>query len=519
MLLNIFLLCTGIATLFSIKDWRRGIYLMILIGIVKDPVRKMIPGAPAYLALATVPVWAGILIGAFIENPGLWHDFRNSYRKLTTAIIIFLVSLLPAALKSATYGTGSWQVTLIGFFSYSSLIFGLFIGYIYPKYKEDIKKILIFYCIVNAIMLIGTPLEYLGVAKGWDALGTDALKGKWVHYGVYGYVIHLVSGFYRSPDVMGWHACTMSMLAIMMALQSSVKQRYFWVIIAGWGLMGGILCGRRKMIFMLPAFASILCLLYWNLPKRIKFSTLLAVILISSSTGVLIYHKMGPSTAIEKYYMQDPRVVFGRVEAHGYRSLITTYRQSGIFGEGLGTATQGIHHLNVTKPRTWQEGGLGRILVELGIPGFLCFLFLGFALVTTMWRLVAKQIDPSSTEFILRAGLISLIAANAVSFVVSHQIYGDPTIVCFFSVLIGFVLSKTQISEPVIEEPIGEPEQRRDTYMPQRIGSRTTNIRPLNPYRRFYKTSLNSENRSQRTPVRSSGPTGQADVRRQRTPG
>ena len=117
MLLKLFLLITGIATLFSVKDWRRGIYLMILIGIVKDPVRKMIPGAPAYLALVTVPIWGGILLGAFIENPGLWHDFRISYKRLSTAILIFIASLFPAAIKSATYGSGSWQIALLGLFS------------------------------------------------------------------------------------------------------------------------------------------------------------------------------------------------------------------------------------------------------------------------------------------------------------------------------------------------------------------------------------------------------------------
>ena len=488
MLLNIFLLFTGIATLYSIKDWRRGIYLMILIGIIKDPIRKMIPGSPAYLALATVPIWGGILIGALIENPQLWQEFRNSYQRLSTALIIFIASLIPAAVKSATYGVGSWQITLVGFFSYSSVILGLLIGYMYPTYKDDIKKLLIFYCVLNAIMLIGTPLEYLGLAKGWDALGTAALKGKWVHYGVRGYVIHLVSGFYRSPDVMGWHAVVMSMFAIILAMQSSGQQRYIWIVIAGWGLMGGILCGRRKMIFMLPAFISVLFLFYWSLSKRIKFFTLLAVILISSATGLLIYKKIGPSPEIEKYYMQNPRAVFGRVEQHGFRAVIGTYFQSGFFGEGLGTATQGIHHLKVSKPRTWQEGGLGRIMVELGIPGFLCFLLLSLTLTATIWRLISRLSDSSFSEFVLRAGLISLIAANSVSFVVSHQIYGDPTIVCFFSVLIGFVLSKTRFSEPIIEEPILEPKLRNVTNMPDIIDLRTTKIGPLDGYRLFDKT-------------------------------
>jgi hypothetical protein len=333
-------------------------------------------------------------------------------------------------------------------------------------------------------MLIGTPLEYLGIAKAWKALGTSAMKHEWLQYSVYGTIVRMVAGFYRSPDVMGWHAIMLSMLSIILALQSSGHQRYLWIVIAGWGLMGGILCGRRKMIFMLPIFISVLCWLYWSLPKRLKFSTLIAVILISSGTGYLIYKKMGPSPAIEKYYFQNPRLVFGRVEQHGFEALITTYRQSGIFGEGLGTATQGIHHLNVSKPRTWQEGGLGRILVELGVPGFLCFLFLSLTLASTMWRLISHSFDPSSSEFFLRAGLVALIAANAVSFVVSHQIFGDPLVICFISLIIGFILSKTPVRD-VVRESIIKQKLKDDSVIPD-IGIKRR-IKPGPGYPQFYK--------------------------------
>jgi hypothetical protein len=283
----------------------------------------------------------------------------------------------------------------------------------------------------------------------------------------------------------------LSMLSILLALQSSGHQRYFWIAVAGWGLMGGILCGRRKMIFMLPVFISVLCWLYWSLPKRIKLSTLIVVVLISSGTGYLIYKKMGPSPAIEKYYLQDPRLVFGRVEKHGFEALITTYRQSGIFGEGLGTATQGIHHLKVSKPRTWQEGGLGRVLVELGVPGFLCFLFLSLTLASTMWRLISHSFDPSYSGSILRSGLIALVAANAVSFVVSHQIFGDPSIICFFSVLIGFILSETPTEDPA-QESIIKPKLKEDSVIPDLTSSQTT--KPEFGYRQFYKTQHRKTN-------------------------
>ncbi len=129
MLLKLFLLFTVISSLYAIKDWRFGIYLMILVGIFKDPIRKMIPGAPAYLALATVPIWGAICVGAIIEDPKLIKNFIKQYKSLAVAIFIFFLSILPAAVKSATYSSGSWQITVLGFFSYISVLLDLFFGY------------------------------------------------------------------------------------------------------------------------------------------------------------------------------------------------------------------------------------------------------------------------------------------------------------------------------------------------------------------------------------------------------
>ncbi len=107
----------------------------------------------------------------------------------------------------------------------------------------------------------------------------------------------------------------------------------------------------------------------------------------------------------------------------------------------MGTATQGTHHLAVKRPRTWQEGGLSRILVELGVPGFICFLMLTIALVRRVIFLVSRRLEPKSREFPIMAGLAAIFFANACSFVVSHQIFGDPFIIVFFSLLVGFLLS------------------------------------------------------------------------------
>jgi hypothetical protein len=444
MLLYTFLILIGAATGLSFKDWRRGIYLMILIGIIKDPIRKMIPDSPAYLALATVPIWGAILISSLIENPNVLKNFSSKYPRLSLAIGIFLISIIPAAVKSATFGSGSWKITLLGLFSYTSVIFGIYLGFIYNQKTSNLLILLKLYCIVTALMMIGTPMEYLGIAEGWAALGTVALGHEWVQTSLYGTIVDMIAGFYRSPDVMGWHSTALSMLSIILATSTTGRQRYIWIALAGWGLIGSILCGRRKMFFMLPVFMSVLTFLYFNVPRRIKLGSVITIIIVSLLSGAFVYRKIGPSVSVEKYYFQDPNVVFGRVEKHGIETVIGTYKQSGFFGEGLGTATQGSQHISATRPRTWQEGGLSRIMVEMGLPGFICFMFLIIILFLTVWVEIIK--DPlfyNSPDFSLRAGLTAFICANAISFVVSHQIFGDPLIICFVSILIGSILSNS----------------------------------------------------------------------------
>jgi len=197
---------------------------------------------------------------------------------------------------------------------------------------------------------------------------------------------------------------------------------------------------------MLPVFATVLSWTFWRTQRQLQLKHFLAIALVSVCVGYFLYQKIGPSSAIEKYYFDNLQSALNRFEVHAFDSPMGTYRQSGFWGEGLGTATQGAHHLKVSKPRTWQEGSLGKILVELGVLGFVCFIFLGFSLVTTTVHLVTRVVDPQSPAFTLYAGLFAVFLANIGSFTVSHQILGDPFVLCFFAILIGFILSASRFT-------------------------------------------------------------------------
>jgi hypothetical protein len=113
-----------------------------------------------------------------------------------------------------------------------------------------------------------------------------------------------------------------------------------------------------------------------------------------------------------------------------------TIRQFGILGAGLGSATQGVQHvLGPEQSLSWQEGGLGKLAIELGLPGLLAVALFAFTAVRMMIRISGLPDHPSTSQ-IGRAALFGIVIANMVNFMASAQTYSDPVLTilaCFFT--------------------------------------------------------------------------------------
>ncbi len=446
MLLNGFLALIGISVFISFQNWRKGFYFLVLVGVLKDPVRKLVPGYPAYLTLSAVPIWGAMLLSAYRENPDVWRRFQEKYPMLSKAIFWFILSMIPPAFISATYGPGSWQLTLIGAFSYLTFIFGILTGFLFMDETERIWNVMRFFCVLTALMLAGTVFEYMGWRTDWKAIGNQTMGFAWIRYSGEG-ILFLISGFYKSPDVMGWHAAAMVMFATLLAIREKGLWRYLWAALIGWGIVCAYLSGRRKVVYLIPAFMFVFLWLNVYYRRLLRLDVLILIIISSLSIGFYIYEKIGIQEDFQEYYVNEADQVLERLEKHGIRTIIGTYRQSGFFGEGLGTATQGAHLLQVDRPRTWQEGGLSRVMVELGVIGLICFFILGVTFLRTIWNLLFFQYDVRSDFSLFRIGLISFILANFGQFIVAHMILSEPFVNMFFSFLIGCMLMPIETTQ------------------------------------------------------------------------
>ena len=155
MALGLALLLSGTFSLVGLLNWRQGIFCMVLLAAIQDPLRKMVPGAPGYLVLITTPILVASLLKVFGSVPRWWADFRKFCPGIAKTYPVFAFLCLPAAYLSFTYGPGTWMVTVLGVFSYSVILFSVVAGFHFSRSGLQLRRILAFYILAHGLMLSG----------------------------------------------------------------------------------------------------------------------------------------------------------------------------------------------------------------------------------------------------------------------------------------------------------------------------------------------------------------------------
>jgi hypothetical protein len=145
--------------------------------------------------------------------------------------------------------------------------------------------------------------------------------------------------------------------------------------------------------------------------------------------------------------------------------LFDTIQQFGYLGAGLGVATQGVYHVTADDANAvlgWQEGGLGKLAVELGLPGLLAITLLLWRVFIIMNRIARFPDLPGSSQ-LGRAMLFALVIANIANFMASAQSYSDPVLTLFTAFFAGclFAMSKLDEQQPA---PAPEPAPQRPPF-------------------------------------------------------
>jgi hypothetical protein len=440
MALAFYLIFLGAACAYALVDWRRAWWLVLICGVIQDPVRKLSAGSPVWISFAVVGLYCAILFGARNEMRAYAVEFTRRFQSVSTGITAFLVLLLISALNGLwTYGWDKWPAPTVSFVTYVVPLIAALLGYTWLQREEMMMQFFRIYAALTSVALIGTVLEYLRVKS--RLLGLVSFEGDYIRH-LPGIQIRMLSGIYRGPDVMAWHAGMLTVIGVAMVVRVGLrKQMLLWSAVAGWGFFNCLIAGRRKAIYFVIVFCA---MFFWRYILRVKPAQAFAIIGLMAVLMVVVDQlSSGENTSVYTKSAVASRDEIGQRFEGG---VMQTFREVGYMGAGLGTATQGVHHLLGSNSIGWQEGGLGKLAMEVGLPGLIMMLVMAFIVGRLLLVLTRLPDVPGSSQF-LRVTMFALVAANVAGFIASAQAYTDAVLALTAGFLVGCLFATAALDE------------------------------------------------------------------------
>jgi hypothetical protein len=444
----------GLSSLIALIDWRIGVILCMMFDSIRDPVRKITPEYPLVITLTIAGLWVATFMGALMNSRPrlrLASEFYPQNRIIWWSLVC---ALIPAALVSLVSYSDGWLLAAIGIVSYTFPIVGVVVGLAYVRRGRDMLVPLVWYCLTNGVILVGAYLEFME----YPYVGLRGMGVHWVRH-QWGYSIKLISGYYRSPDLLGLHAAHVLMFTTILMMRSRTHFRWIWAPLCLYSSWCLLICGRRKMIVM-PLFFFLMVLIQGIRSGRTTFAVKAGAAMAVVAALLVAFFPSNTASDYMRFAETSKSESWDRLSQTGFGGFFITLQQSGILGHGLGTATQGGRQVATHTARTWQEDGITRIAAEFGLPGsFFVFCAL-YGLGRCMWKAI-RVMPGRSHAANLQIDFLGVVAANAASFAISHQAYsGDPSAIAIASMCLGFVLAVPLLGEEAREAAILQNQAR-----------------------------------------------------------
>ncbi len=429
-----------IALLVTAQNWRAGFIFVLIAGLLQGPLRKLTPGVPAYYILWPAVLFLVVLFFAwqrrqlapirllYLEDPGLrelWSLFG----------LLFFLQMVHAGVR--------WSplVPMLGAIEYLMPLAAVLLGAGLARNPRRIFWYLRWYVL---LMVPAALSVYLSVwyQDAWPILrDVGTFIGKALIIYDMGTVMQSFPGTFRVGEIASWHAATGAVFLFILAFYR--KRPAFWLLVVLLMLLltGAILyTGRRKMLLGLTLFLGLQTIGLGLFYKGVGKWLILALPLVGVAslfpgflTEVPKQEYVGRGLSV--FTSADDRLETG---LNLMRSAII--RADGI-GLGVGVYSQGARYAGVDLSSAVGgagEAGMGKLVLELGIPGVLLILFLGMRFVIVLLKLLRflkRQRDPSLPLLIF---LGSYLLTQGAIFSVATQLFGDPFVLINLGLMMGF---------------------------------------------------------------------------------
>ena len=431
-------------------NWRAGFCLCLVAGFFQDPIRKVIPEQPVYFTALVVAFVAMTLVGAYLH--GIQISFRPIHAWngiLRTPLNLFIILVLIQG-SVAFIKTGNLVIAGIGLIAYLSPLPAVLLGYHFGRSEQAIASFIKVYLVICLAMLSGIYLSYVGY--DWKLL--ESVGEGLTAFSPSGDKLELLPGFLRSPEIAAWHAATSICMIILL---SSLRRQGSSMWVAGVMVLflGGalLLTGRRKFLAEIVLFACAYCLLLIWFRKGVTQYVVLLVGGMFVACLAYAYLPSGEFKSEMSSYSERGASVQGDAMDRATLMTVDSFQwvvaQNGILGAGAGTGSQGAQHFGGGSELVGgaAEGGLAKVLAELGVPGLLLLCWLVISLVRYIFSVLVYigNGDPSLTK--LTIGITAFLAANAPVYAIAHQVFGDPFVLTILGMLLGFIMAMPRVQK------------------------------------------------------------------------
>ncbi len=471
-MLILFLIILAGSCLFVMSSQQYALNGVLLIGFLQDPFRKLVQGEPIYF-IVMVGVVFGLLLLKTLSREGVagmvspftsWVDYIRSP-------ISFFIGILAIQFFHSIFRWGNILVSLIGLISYIAPFLAIIVGYYAVNNLSDVRKFMKVYVAFGLLVGVTVALSFVGFELSIFREVGAGLK-------IYdqGTVLRSFSGIMRTGEIAAWHLATTSCFIVI--LYSTSKRRPSILIVSVlvlFLLLVIAFTGRRKMLMLVSLFGVFYLFGFFYFRKTLSFVAVFCScsLVFTLWAGFEYIFPGGYSSDVQNYLARGSSVytsASSRFLELGLNPLKWAFDRVGLLGGGLGIASQGAHFFQASSIAGGSgEGGLGKVMVELGLPGLLIILWLMISMARYVFRCLnlAAQSFVTPQLLVLVLGASILLLVNAMTFTVATQVYGDIFILLVLGLISGFVFALPKF----VVSSMNESSATTDTQQPQLIHS------------------------------------------------
>ena len=437
-----------------ISDWKTGIPIGLYTGFLQDPLRKIIPEQPVSLNLLIVGILILTALSAIVKfrRFSLSEVFQN-YSNLLDLLKIFIFFVFLQALN-AFLRTNSPVVPILGILSYLLPLFAICLTSYYFHNARDLEKLALTYILINIVIACSIYLEWSNLVN-WEILKPIGKALTITDSRISGGILISHAGIMRTSEVAAWHMGSGICATCLLFLSSSYKKLNLIALpVVMLFFSAGLLTGRRKFVATVITFLLSYLILYiltsLSISKKMSLQPLI-ILMFCLLLGSIALNSILDTDSFQAYTTRGEisvNDVQDRFSGLGLSSIQWALNYDNWMGFGAGIVSGGSQYAageSYTLVAGAGEAGLGKIIIELGIPGFLLCVVIVYVLTQYLWKILKITHQYDSKIGSLTNGVLAFQIANFAVFTSAAQIYGDPFVLSIQGFCMGFAFTSWKL--------------------------------------------------------------------------